>query len=196
LAIYHLVLRQYVPPDRSVRVPWGWVLLIGLGLVQLLQGAEHYVVGLAVYPSLDDFHKALRLAHDQRALDSVAPAWVAATGWWVTWRAIRWLVAMSVLACLIVRQRREDWSFLAWMTAAAFTSLFVAIAEMNWMVWPGLRYDWAVVLRPWRVTLFAWDRNFAVTYLVYGLAGLLWGWVLAWVRGRRLRELGHRRAAS
>jgi hypothetical protein len=63
---------------------------------------------------------------------------------------------------------------------------------MSWMVWPGLHYDWAVVLRPWKVTLLAWDKSFALTCLVYGLAGILWGWVAArgWDRHREERRAG------
>ena len=177
--LYQLAVQFRKTPDRPLHIPWGWMVLSGIVLVQVLQGAEHYAVGLRLYPHLDDLHRELMNALNQGGIENAAPAWVTVSSWFIPWRIVRWLAAMAFLTVFIVRRGKQSWSPFSLKITMVLLSFMVCFAEMRWIDWPGLPYPWAVVLRPWQASQVVWDTPFLSTYAIYAGMGLLWGWLLS-----------------
>jgi len=191
--IYHLVVRQYSRLGSDESMPWGWILIIGIGLVQCLQGVEHYMVAWIEHKSPDALHEELHQAFltSIQGMEGITPAWVMDSTWAFTWRVIRWLFAMITLTLVIHRSRKGQWPQPIIVSTACFTSLAVGTAEAIWFLWPGMSSYWTVVFRPWVVTGAIWGLDFIRLYLIYGFAGLLWGWFLyRWIQRRNLKTIG------
>jgi hypothetical protein len=180
LIIYHLVLRHHLRLEPSQGVPWVWILIIGIGSVQILQGIEHYAVALFYHQTPEFIQKYLYQLHlNGVPLESSVPALVMHLSWAFAWRIGRWLVAMISLTLLVYRDNRESWSYPVLLFTTCFTSLAVGTAETIWLPWPLMPWYWLVILRPWIAdTALVWNLSFLKFYVLYGLAGLIWGWFL------------------
>lgn len=190
--IYHLIVRPYSKLSSSQNLPWGWIVMAGIGLVQILQGVEHYAVAWAERQSPDSLHIGLHEALSGGApIESVTPAWVMGFTWVFTWRILRWAAAMAGLSWLIYHYDKERLPKSLAISATCLTSLAAGTAEAVWFWWPGMSPYWAVVFRPWVVSEAIWDMNFVKFYIIYGVAGLLWGWLLnRWMRRQSDKTLG------
>jgi len=180
--VYATVLRYRgdAPPPR---LPWGHMVLCGIVGVQLLHGVEHYVVGLASYPSLDALHAELLEAFYAGGLDDAAPVSATGAAWSLAWRLGRWLMALGLLTAWVLR-RDQPRTRLEVVLTMVLVSLMVWVAETLWIDWPGVPYTWAVLLRPWRADQLLWDLPFFGASVAYATAGLVWGLVAARWRGR------------
>lgn len=180
--VYATVLRYRgdAPPPR---LPWGHMVLCGIVAVQLLHGVEHYVVGLASYPSLDALHGELLEAFYAGGLNDVAPASATGLAWTLAWRVGRWLLVLGLLTAWAMGKDKPH-TRLEVVLTMVLVSLMVWVAETLWIDWPGVPYTWAVVLRPWSADQLLWDLPFFGASLAYATAGLGWGLLAARWRGR------------
>jgi len=183
--VYYLIADRYASTRTSQGLPWGWILLFGIGVVQLLQGVEHYVVGWFYLQSPDEVHALL-----SRALLSGAPTpafippWVTEESWSCTWRLIRWV---SVMVCITFAMRNFEEKRIVFF-GTVFSSLAVCTTEAIWIWWPVMSPYWAVVFRPWTVyNNVIWTLDFMKWYLVYGLSGIFAGVLIC-----RINALGSR----
>lgn len=183
--LFSLAAQSRRASEQPFRIPWEWVVVSGVVVIQLLQGAEHYAAGFVAYPSLDSLDENLKEALNSGKIEFAAPALVSGKVWATCWRVGRWLAAMVVLTVAIVRRGRAYWSPFSLKIAVVLTSFAVSIAEMRWIDWPTLPYTWAVVLRPWKAVTVMWDGAFFRTSAISAGLGLLWGWLLCllWHRG-------------
>ena len=182
LILYHLVGCEYLKLSPSTDVRWGWMLLLGIGLVQILQGVEHAAVAWVENVPFDVFQKQLRQALlNGTLLDHAAPSWVKNPSWVLFWRTLRWLSAMSFLPRVV---RKSDQG-LRWKSVlllnACFLSIAVWTAEATWIFWAFMPLEWAVVLRPWTQSLM-WDLSSLQLLAIYCGASLLCGWGLSFFR--------------
>jgi hypothetical protein len=167
--VYYLIADRYASTRTSQGLPWGWILLFGIGVVQLFQCIEHYVVGWFYSLSPEEVHTLL-----MRALVSktpIFPQWVTEASWSWTWRLIRWVL---VMICMTFAMRHFEEKKIVFF-GTVFSSLAVCTAESIWIWWPGMQDYWAVVFRPWTVYNVIWTLDFAKWYLVYGFAGVIAG---------------------
>ena len=82
LILYHLVGREYLKLTPSKDLRWGWILLLGIGLVQVLQGIEHAWVAWVENVRFDIFQKQLYQGLlNGIPLDQLAPLWVRNLSW-------------------------------------------------------------------------------------------------------------------
>ena len=176
--VYYLIADRYSSTRTSRGLPWGWILLFGIGVVQLLQGVEHYVVGWFFHLSPAEVH---RIVHGALVSDTPAPGfspqWVTEASWSWTWRLIRWV---SVMICMTFAMRNIEEKKIVFF-GTVFSSLAVCTAESIWIWWPGMQDYWAVVFRPWTAYDVIWTLDFAKWYLVYGLAGVIAGGLICWI---------------
>ncbi len=176
--ICHLIMGRYLRKDLSRSLAWSWILIAGLGFVQILQGVEHIVVARFEGQTLDQLQKMLVDAVlSGTPLEDVAPAWLVNFYWVVVWRAFRWASVMLFLSWAIRRRHRGEWEMATSVLTFCFASLAVWTAEAIWLFWPFLPLEWAVILRPWVETTLIWDWSSFKLYLLYLLTGLLWGWL-------------------
>jgi hypothetical protein len=169
-------------PSKDVR--WGWVLLLGIGLVQILQGVEHAVVAWVGNVPFDVFQKQLRqVLLNGTSLDHAAPAWVRNPSWVSFWRTLRWLSVMGFLPWMV---RKSDQGP-RWKSVLLFNACFLSVAvwtaEATWIFWAFMPLEWAVVLRPWTQSLM-WDSSALQLLAIYCAASLLWGWSLSFFRSK------------
>ena len=87
---------------------------------------------------------------------------------------------MAVFSALSLRSEGHPMSRPVVIMTAFLTSVTIMTAENYWMVWPGLAYEWAALIRPDVVRPPVWGIDFLATYLAYGVTGAAWGW--AWCR--------------
>jgi hypothetical protein len=184
LILYHLVGREYLKLAPSEDVRWGWVLLLGIGLVQILQGVEHAVVAWVGNVPFDVFQKQLRQALlNGTSLDHAAPAWVRNPSWVSFWRTLRWLSVMGFLPWMV---RKSDQGP-RWKSVLLFNACFLSVAvwtaEATWIFWAFMPLEWAVVLRPWTQSLM-WDSSALQLLAIYCAGSLLWGWSLSFFRSK------------
>jgi hypothetical protein len=188
LILYHLVGREYLKLVPSKDVRWGWVLLLGIGLVQILQGVEHAVVTWLANERFDVFQKELYQALlNGIPLDQAAPAGVRNLSWVSFWRVLRWVSVMGFLPWIGRSSDQGPRSTPVLLFNACFLSIAVWTAESAWIFWPFMPLEWAVILRPWTQRLM-WDSRGLQLLAIYCAASLLWGWSLSLFRGRRGRE--------
>jgi hypothetical protein len=162
--------------EFSLKFPWAWILILGIGLVQVIQGIEHSVAALMEGQSLDTMQIFLyQTLLKGVPLEKVVPQWVMHPAWVFSWRIIRWFIVMITLTRIIQHQGIKQWGSLILIWIACSTSLTVWTAEETWFFWPSMPLEWAVILRPWVQTTFIWDESSLKLYILYFLAGLLWG---------------------
>lgn len=183
LIMYHLIMGQYLKKNLSKNLPWPWIVIMGFGLSQILQGIEHSVVARLEHQTLDALQKKLlETLLSGVPLDGIAPERVMNFSWMFLWRVIRWAIAMLTLSWAIRYRNRTEWGSVTFVLTFCFTSLGVWTAEAIWLFWPSLPLEWAVILRPWVQTTLMWDGSSFGLYLLYLFAGLLWGWVFSKIR--------------
>jgi hypothetical protein len=181
LILYHLAMQRFMESESERHLPWGSILILGIGSVQVLQGIEHAATAWLEHQSFDALQKQLHQALlNGISLDGVAPSRVIGSGWILIWRIFRWLFAMVGITFMAGFQGRVPLRSVTWVMTACVTSLAVWTAEATWLFWPSLPPEWAVILRPWVQTTLLWDGYSLVLYLQYMLAGLLWGWFVFW----------------
>jgi len=182
LIIYHMITVKYLNPDEKHKLPWHWIILFGILLVQILQCAEHYLVALHENLSLNDLHLALHGVYVDRtqSLGKTVPAWVLGPVWDWSWKAVRWAAAMLGISFLVLRGRGQPMPGALIITGTCLTSLAAAVAESYWLQLPSMAPYWSVVFRPWRInaTVLGWNVGFLKLFGPYALAGLAWGSVL------------------
>jgi hypothetical protein len=185
LILYHLVGREYLKLAPSKDLRWGWILLLGIGLAQILQGMEHAVVAWAGNVPFDVFQKQLYQALlNGTPLDQAAPTWVRNPSWVSFWRILRWFSVMGFLPWMVRKSDQGPRSKHVLLFNACFLSVAVWTAEATWIFWPFMPLEWAVVLRPWTQRLM-WDSSALQLLAVYCAASLLWGWTLSFFRSKR-----------
>jgi hypothetical protein len=157
LILYHLVGREYLKLTPSKDLRWGWILLLGIGLVQVLQGIEHAWVAWVENVRFDIFQKQLyQGVLNGIPLDQLAPLWVKNPSWVLVWRFLRWWCVMGFLPWVVPRSDQSQRPKPVLLLNACFLSLAVWTAEATWIFWPFMPLEWAVVLRPWTERLM-WD---------------------------------------
>jgi hypothetical protein len=185
LILYHLVGCEYLKLDPSKDVRWGWILLLGIGLVQILQGVEHAVAAWVGNVPFDVFQKQLRQALlNGTPLDHAAPAWVRNVSWVSFWRALRWFSVISFLPWMVRKSDQGSSEPSVLLFNACFLSVAVWTAEATWIFWAFMPLEWAVVLRPWTQSLM-WDSSGLQLLATYCAASLLWGWGLSFFRSKQ-----------
>jgi hypothetical protein len=178
LIIYHLIMGRYLRKDLSRSLAWSWILIAGLGFTQILQGVEHFVVARFEGQTLDQLQKMLLDALlSGTPLGDVVPAWIINFYWILAWRTFRWVLVMLALSWAIRHRHRGEWEMATSVLTFCFASLAVWTAEAIFLFWPSLPLEWAVILRPWLETTLMWEWSPFKLYLLYLLAGLLWGWL-------------------
>ena len=191
LIIYKMIVKKYLNLGVTFNLPWHWIILLGVGLVQLLQCAEHYTVALIEGSAFIDLHVTLHQVYVETVfpLEKAVPHWVFLPAWALTWRLIRWVAAMLGVSFLSARIKHRDMPGALLVTTACLTSLTVAVAESVWLQIPSMASFWAVVFRPWQVdkTVLGWNAGFLKVFIPYALAGFCWGRLLKTYRmkGRR-----------
>jgi hypothetical protein len=187
LILYHLVGREYLKLTPSQDVRWGWILLMGIGFVQILQGVEHAVVAWLGNVPFDVFQKELHQAFLSGVpLDQAAPAGVRNPSWVSFWRILRWGCVMGFLPWVVRKPDQGPSSKAVLLFNACFLSVAVWTAEATWIFWPFMPLEWAVILRPWTPQLM-WDSRALELLGFYCVASLLWGWSLSLLRNKRGR---------
>ena len=182
LILYHLVGREYLKLIPSQDVRWGWILLVGIGFVQILQGVEHAVVVWLANGSFDTFQKQLCHALlNGVPPEQAAPAGVRVLSWVSFWRTLRWFSVMAFLPWMVRGLRQGPGSKAVLLFNACFLSVAVWTAEATWIFWPFMPLEWAVILRPWAPQLI-WDSQALQLLALYCMASLLWGWSLSLIR--------------
>jgi hypothetical protein len=181
--LYHLIGGQYLNQAHPGRLPWPWILILGLGLTQILQGVEHAVVSRLEHLPFDVMQRILLDALlSGTPLGDVMPAWVANPKWIFLWRSVRWLLVMAGLSWLLRRRRPAEWRPILSILSFGFASLSVWTAEAIWLFWPQFPLEWAVVFRPWAETNLIWSLDFFMLSLLYLSIGLLWGgFISKWI---------------
>ena len=178
LIAYHLIVQKYLEKESERNMPWGLILILGIGSVQIMQGMEHAVTAWIENQSLDALQKQLhQILLSGVPLDKVAPSRVTQSIWVVACRIIRWIGVMSGLTLVMHFRERVRLLPIIWIMTACFTSLAVWTAEATWLFWPSMPLEWAVILRPWVETTVLWDGYSFRLYLLYFASGLLWGWL-------------------
>ena len=174
--VYYLIADRYASTRPSQGPPWGLILLFGIGIVQLIQGLEHYMVGWFYHQSPDDVHTLLSQALLSGAgTPETIPLWVTERSWAWTWRLIRWVWVMICMAFATRGFTDKRTVFFG----TVFASLAACTAESVWIWWPVMSPYWAVVFRPWNVyDAVIWTLDFTKWYVVYGLSGMVAGWVI------------------
>ena len=176
--ICHLIMGRYLKKDLSRSLAWSWILIAGLGFVQILQGVEHIVVARFEGQTLDQLQKMLVDAVlSGTPLEDVAPAWLVNFYWVVVWRAFRWASVMLFLSWAIRRRHRQEWEMAPSVLTFCFASLAVWTAEAIWLFWPFLPLEWAVICTALGGNDADMGLEFLKLYLLYLLTGLLWGWL-------------------
>ena len=185
LILYHLAGREYLKLTPSKDLRWGWILLLGIGLVQVLQGIEHAWVAWVENVRFDIFQKQLYQGLlNGIPLDQLAPLWVKNLSWVFLWRLLRWWSVMGFLPWMVPRSDQGQRPRPVLLLNACFLSLAVWTAEATWIFWPFMPLEWAVVLRPWTERLI-WDSSALRLLAIYCAASLLWGWLVFHFRSRR-----------
>jgi hypothetical protein len=183
LILYHLVGREYLKLTPSKDVRWGWILLLGIGLVQILQGIEHAVVAWLENVPFDVFQRELyQTLLKGTSLDQSAPRWVRNPSWFFLWCALRWVSVMGLLPWMVRKLDQGQKPNSVLLLNACFLSLAVWTAEATWIFWPFMPLEWAVILRPWAQRLI-WDSRSLALLGIYCAASLLWGGSLCFFRG-------------
>jgi hypothetical protein len=179
LILYHFIIRHFSKNEASTNFPWAWILILGIGLIQVTQGIEHSLVASMEGQSLDSmqhfFHQTLLKGIP---LEKVVPVWVMHPIWVLLWRILRWFMVMVTLTWIIQHQGMNQRGSLSLVWIVCLTSLTVWTSEETWFFWPSMPLEWAVILRPWIQTTFLWDENSLKRYIIYLLAGFVWGLVL------------------
>jgi hypothetical protein len=183
LIVYRLIAPKYLSSRTTQKIPWHYVFLMGIGLVQILFGVEHVVVAIASHQPLDALLKKLHFAVTNKiGMEQVMPPWFTNPSWLYPWRFARWLIAMIALMWAMGRNKRKKWFKPIVVFTACLTSISVATAETYWMVWPGLRYEWATLFHPDVRTSLIWSMDFLLQYVSYIAGGVVWGWLLCrWI---------------
>jgi hypothetical protein len=185
LILYYLVGREYLKLTPSKDLRWGWILLLGIGLVQILQGIEHAVVAWMENMGFDVFQKGLyQVLLKGVPLDQVAPLWVRSPSWVFLWRTLRWFFVMGLLPWMVPKSDQGQRPKPVLLLNACFLSLAVWTAEATWIFWPFMPLEWAVVLRPWTQRLML-DSSTLQLLAIYCAASLVWGGCLSFLRSRR-----------
>ena len=189
LIIYHMITVKYLNSDGKHRLPWHWIILFGILLVQVLQGVAHYMVALHEHISLSDLHLALFRVHmdPTQSLEKVVPVWVFDPAWDWSWKAVRWVAAMLGISFLALRGRAHPMPGALIITGTCLTSLAAAVSESYWLQLPSMPDYWAVAFRPWRINAITlgWNVGFLKLFGTYALAGLAWGSALNGVMKRK-----------
>ena len=178
LIAYHLIVQKYLEKESERNMPWGLILILGIGFVQIMQGIEHTVTAWVENQSLDALQKQLhQILLSGVPLEEVVPSRVTQTIWVLVWRIVRWIGVMSGLTLVMHFHERGRLQPAIWIMTACFTSLAVWTAEATWLFWPSMPLEWAVILRPWVQTTLVWDGYSFTLYLLYFSSGLIWGWL-------------------
>ena len=184
--IYNMIVRKYVDLESDQTLPWHWILLLGVGLVQILQGVEHYVAAWTEGQSLTDLHVALHKVYVDLTLPlkKAAPQSVFLPSWVIPWRLARWVTVMTALTLLIQRADAKAMPRAMVISLTCLTSLAACVTESYWFIWPSMPPFLSVVFRPWQVdkTVMGWDLGFLVLFAPYAVTGLAWGWLLGKAR--------------
>ncbi len=184
LILYHLVGREYLDLSPSTDIRWGWILLMGICLVQLLQGLEHAVVAFLADVPFDVFQKQLHQALlSGIPLEQAAPPGVRNPSWLFFWRILRWVSVMGLLPWMVRKSAQGQRSASVLLFNACFLSVAVWTAEATWIFWPFMPLEWAVVLRPWTPQLM-WNSRAIQLLALYCAASLVWGWSLSFSRNK------------
>jgi hypothetical protein len=183
LIVYRLIAPKYLSSRTSQKIPWHYVFLMGIGLVQILLGVEHVVVAIASHQPLDALLEKLHFAVSNKIrLEQVMPPWFMNPSWLYPWRLARWLIVMIALMWAMGRNKQKQWFKPIVIFTACLTSISVATAETYWMVWPGLGYGWAGLFHPDIRTSLIWSMDFLIQYVSYIVGGVVWGWLLCrWI---------------
>jgi hypothetical protein len=187
LILYHLVGREYLKLAPSKDIRWGWILLVGIGFVQVLQGVEHVVVARLANVPFDIFQKLLHQSLlNGIPLDQAVPPGVRNPSWVSFWRILRWVSVMGFLPWVVRKSDQGGSSTSVLSFNACFLSVAAWTAEATWIFWPFMPLEWAVILRPWTPQVM-WDSRALHLLTLYCVASLLWGWGLSFFRNRRDR---------
>ena len=188
LILYHLVGREYLDLAPSTDIRWGWILLMGICLVQILQGLEHAVVAFLADVPFDVFQKQLHQALlSGIPLEQAAPPGVRNPSWFFFWRILRWVSVMGLLPWMVRKSAQGQRSASVLLFNACFLGVAVWTAEATWIFWPFTPLEWAVILRPWTPQLM-WDSRAIQLLALYCATSLLWGGCLSLFRSRRERK--------
>ncbi|MBN1276736.1 MAG: hypothetical protein JXA35_04525 [Deltaproteobacteria bacterium] len=182
--IYRMILGERL---NNEVLPWPWILLAGIGLVQLLQGVEHYLVGFIQGWTPDELHSHLYSIHviAERPIESIMPKWVLDPSWNYLCRFERWLAAMSLIIFLIsFIKAKPEYRLETVLSVTCLTSLAAGVTESYWFQWPSMSPFWSVIFRPWQIdrTLLSWGLRFLEFFSLYALAGIAWGLVFTLVQ--------------
>lgn len=180
LIIYKLIIGERMNMDTSHMLPWPWIILVGIGFVQLLQGIEHYLVAFIQGWTIDELHLNLHGVYVDlsKPVESLLPAWVLAPSWNFLCRFERWLAAMSMIIVLTISIKEKNNKYMArLLSITCLTSLAAGVTESYWFQWPSMSSFWSVIFRPWQIdkTLLSWGIKFLEFFALYAIAGIAWG---------------------